>query len=74
MVTDGAVSDTRRPKTDRAMGHCHDDSLGNYIMPVLFGLLGSIAYVLRRHYDRLGKNLLSPSDLRSNSIRLRSAW
>lgn len=44
--------------------------LGNYVMPILFGLLGSIAYVLRRHYDRLAKHLLSPSDLRSNSIRL----
>jgi hypothetical protein len=44
--------------------------LGNYIMPILYGLLGSAAFVLRRHYDRLAENVLSPRDLRANSIRL----
>lgn len=44
--------------------------LGSYVMPILYALLGSIAFVLRRHYDRLAANLLSPRDLRANSIRL----
>jgi hypothetical protein len=44
--------------------------LGNYLMPVLYGLLGSMAYVLRRHYDRLAAHLLSPRDLRGNLIRV----
>jgi hypothetical protein len=44
--------------------------LGNYIMPILYGLLGSAAFVLRRYYDRLAANVLSPRDLRANSIRL----
>ena len=44
--------------------------LGNYVMPILYGLLGSIAYVLRRHYDRLAAHLLSPRDVRANRIRL----
>ena len=44
--------------------------LGNYIMPVLYGLLGSIAFILRRHGDRLTSQLLSPRDLPGNHIRL----
>lgn len=44
--------------------------LSNYLMPVLYGVLGSIAFVLRRHHDRLAAHLLSPRDLRANSIRL----
>jgi hypothetical protein len=44
--------------------------LGNYVMPILYGLLGSIAYILRRHYDRLAAHLLSPRDVRANRIRL----
>jgi hypothetical protein len=45
--------------------------LGNYVMPIMYGFLGSLAYVLRRHYDRLTVHLLSPRDLRANAIRLR---
>jgi hypothetical protein len=44
--------------------------LGNYIMPILYGLLGSIAFVLRRYYDRLAGQLLSPRDQRANTIRV----
>jgi hypothetical protein len=44
--------------------------VSNYIMPVLYGLLGSMAFVLRRHYDRLAAQLLLPRDRRANSIRL----
>jgi hypothetical protein len=44
--------------------------LGNYIMPILYSLLGSIAFVLRRYYDRLAGQLLSPRDQRANTIRL----
>ena len=39
-------------------------------MPVLYGLLGSIAFILRRHGDRLTSQLLSPRDLPGNHIRL----
>ncbi len=52
------------------MGHGGDGDLGNYVMPILYGLLGSIAYVLRRHYDRLAAHLLSSRDVRANRIRL----
>jgi hypothetical protein len=44
--------------------------LGNYIMPILYASLGSLAFVLRRYYDRLAASLLSPRDRRSNYIRL----
>ena len=44
--------------------------IGNYVMPILYGFLGSIAFVLRRHYDRLATQQLLPRDLRANSIRL----
>jgi len=44
--------------------------VSNYIMPILYGLLGSMAFVLRRHYDRLAAQLLLPRDRRANSIRL----
>ncbi len=40
-------------------------------MPILYGLLGSIAFVLRRRYDRLAAHLLSSRDARARSgIRL----
>jgi hypothetical protein len=45
--------------------------LGNYVMPILYGYLGSLAFVLRRFHDRLTAHLLSPRDLRANAIRLR---
>jgi hypothetical protein len=70
IITDEESHDPRKQKIAEQLATPAMTVLGNYLMPVLFGLLGSIAYVLRRHYDRLGKNLLSPSDLRSNSIRL----
>ena len=44
--------------------------LGNYVMPVLYGLLGSFAFVLRRYHRRLALDLLSPRDLRTNNVRL----
>jgi hypothetical protein len=44
--------------------------LGNYVMPILYAFLGSLAFVLRRHYDRLAAHLLSPRDRSANSIRL----
>ena len=44
--------------------------LGNYVMPILYALLGSLAFVLRRYYDRLATHLLSPRDRKANSIRL----
>ena len=44
--------------------------LGNYVMPILYGLLGSMAFILRRHGDRLSTQMLSPRDLPANQIRL----
>ena len=44
--------------------------LGNYVMPILYGLLGSMAFLLRRHGDRLSAQLLSPRDRPANHIRL----
>jgi hypothetical protein len=44
--------------------------LGNYVMPVLYGFLGSLAVVLRRYYDMLAESTLSPRVRRANSIRL----
>jgi len=44
--------------------------LGNYVMPILYAFLGSLAFVLRRYYDRLAAHLLSPRDRSANSIRL----
>jgi hypothetical protein len=44
--------------------------LGNYIMPILYAFLGSLAFVLRRYYDRLAASMLSPRDRRANYIRL----
>jgi hypothetical protein len=64
------VSDTSGQKQTEQWATATMTVLGNYIMPILYGLLGSIAYVLRRYYDRFAANLLSPRDLRSNSIRL----
>ena len=44
--------------------------LGNYVMPILYALLGSMAFVLRRHGDRLSAQLLTPRDRPANQIRL----
>ena len=44
--------------------------LGNYVMPILYALLGSMAFVLRRHGDRLSAQLLTPRDRPANHIRL----
>ena len=44
--------------------------LGNYLMPILYGLLGSMALILRRHGDRLNAQMLSPRDRPANHIRL----
>ena len=44
--------------------------IGNYLMPVLYGFLGSGAFVLRRYHRRLSLFLLSPYDRRANVIRL----
>lgn len=44
--------------------------LGNYVMPILYALLGSMASVLRRHGDRLSAQLLTPRDRPANHIRL----
>ncbi len=44
--------------------------LGNYVMPILYATLGSLAFVLRRYYDRLDLSLLSPRDRRAQTIRL----
>jgi hypothetical protein len=70
LVTMEQVSDTSGQKQTEQWATATMTVLGNYIMPILYGLLGSIAYVLRRYYDRLTANLLAPRDLRSNSIRL----
>ena len=70
MITMEQVSDTSGQKQTEQWATATMTVLGNYIMPILYGLLGSIAYVLRRYYDRFAANLLSPRDLRSNSIRL----
>ena len=39
-------------------------------MPILYGCLGSFAFVLRRHDNRLAWRVLSPHDLQANNIRL----
>lgn len=44
--------------------------LGNYVAPIVYGLLGAMAFVLRRHADRLASQVLSQHDLRDNHIRL----
>jgi hypothetical protein len=44
--------------------------VGNYLMPSLYGMLGSIAFVLRRYHDRLAAHLLTPRDRNVNRIRL----
>ncbi len=44
--------------------------VGNYLLPSLYGWLGSIAFVLRRHNDRLAASLLTDRDRSSNNIRL----
>src|SRR5207253_1781677 len=44
--------------------------LSNSVLPVLYGLLGAMAYVLRRFHDRLAGSLLTARDQRANIIRL----
>lgn len=43
--------------------------VGNYVMPILYGYLGSTAFILRRYYNRFAAHLLSPRDLTANRIR-----
>jgi hypothetical protein len=45
--------------------------LGNYLLPVLYGGLGSLGFVLRRLNRQLADCLLTPRDLRANTIRIR---
>lgn len=42
----------------------------NYTMPVLFGFLGSLLYVLVDHFNKLRGNTLNPKDLSLVSLRL----
>jgi hypothetical protein len=44
--------------------------IGNYLLPVLYGYLGSLGFVLRRFNDKLAAGLLAPRDLRGSQIRL----
>jgi hypothetical protein len=44
--------------------------LGNYLLPVLYGALGSYGFVLRRLNRQLADCLLTPRDLRANRIRI----
>jgi hypothetical protein len=46
------------------------DVLKGYVMPVLMGMLGSMAYVLRRYLRSIGERLLTPRDLREYVVRL----
>ena len=68
-VTGAAVTNTFIQKQTEQWATAATAVLSNYLMPILYGLLGSIAYVLRRHYDRLAAHLLSPRDLRGYWIR-----
>jgi hypothetical protein len=45
--------------------------LGNYLLPFLYGWLGALGFVLRRLNQQLADCLLTPRDLRANSIRIR---
>jgi hypothetical protein len=44
--------------------------LGNYLLPVLYGWLGALGFVLRRLNRQLADCLLTPRDLRANHIRI----
>jgi hypothetical protein len=44
--------------------------LGNYLLPILYGALGSVGFVLRRLNRQLADFLLMPRDLRANKIRI----
>ena len=44
--------------------------MGNYLLPVLYGWLGALGFVLRRLNRQLADCLLTPRDLRANHIRL----
>jgi hypothetical protein len=44
---------------------------GNYLLPVFYGLLGALGYVLRRLNQQLSDYLLTPRDRRANQIRVR---
>jgi 4-amino-4-deoxy-L-arabinose transferase-like glycosyltransferase len=44
--------------------------VSGYVLPVLMGLLGSMAYVLRRYLRSVGDRLLTPRDLREYIVRL----
>jgi hypothetical protein len=45
--------------------------VGNYLLPVFYGLLGALGFVLRRLNRQLSDYLLTPRDLRANLIRIR---
>jgi hypothetical protein len=45
--------------------------VGNYLLPVLYGLLGALGFVLRRLNRQLSDYLLTPRDQRANLIRIR---
>jgi hypothetical protein len=44
--------------------------IGNYLLPVLYGWLGALGFVLRRLNRQLADCLLTPRDIRANSIRI----
>ncbi len=44
--------------------------VGNYVLPILYGALGSFGFVLRRLNRQLADYLLMPRDLRANHIRI----
>jgi hypothetical protein len=44
--------------------------LGNYVLPVVFALLGAIAFVMVDYFNKVKRNLLLPSDLGLAWIRL----
>jgi hypothetical protein len=46
------------------------EALRGYLLPVLMGLLGSIAYVLRRYLRAIGERMLNPRDLREYIVRI----
>ena len=43
---------------------------GNYLLPVLYGSLGALGFVLRRLNRQLAEYLLTPRDLRASRIRI----
>ncbi len=44
--------------------------IGNYLLPVFYGAVGSIAFVLRQFNQRLADRCLTPRDRRANHIRI----